>query len=66
MGVKKCTKKHDACVVGLLIYAYYCFFDVLVKSPSSLLKLPIDLIRTISKATFQVKFAASEAISLSM
>ena len=59
-------KKHDACVVGLLIYAYYCFFfDVLVASPSSLLKLPINLIRTIRKATLQVVFAASEAISLS-
>ena len=66
MAVKKCTKKHDACVVGLLIYAYYCFFDVLGASPLSLLKLPIDLIRMISKATFQVVFAASEAISLSM
>ena len=42
------------------------FYDVPVASPSSLLKLPIDLIRTIRKATFQVVFAASEAISLSM
>ena len=42
------------------------FFMFSLPSPSSLLKLLIDLVQTKRKATFQVVFAASEAISLSM
>ena len=60
-------KKHDVvllvCLSKLIIDFFFMF---LLPSPSPLLKLRIDLIQTKRKATFQVVFAASEAISLSM